>query len=440
MRGMVDRVFPERSDQRVTLRQALIAIPFVAAAVVASLTRTGGAGALNSTWIEDAKRFLSSALTKPFPGTVFRPFNGYFHVGPRLLTGLAVLFPVRWAAPVLTLLAVAMLAAFAGVVYVASGAFLDRWWQRLLVAAPVMMVPVGHSQSDNDVATLQFPSLYALFWLLLWRPASRLGKVAAVLLAAYVTFSSILALILLPLLVLRLFAVRDWTTRAIAFGYACGAGTQVFGEVSGVTTRDNIGHPRFDVLWVLGQYAVRAVPSSLLGEAWLGGPGVNADGVPVPLHIPNLAVHVTLIVAAWLVVAGALALALRHLTAPHWPLAVLAGAASLLIFGAEVAVMGSVQPRYLIAPALLIYTALVALLRPRPGLRLRPAAAPVAVLAVLLAVASAANWRVDNSRARSQAWSVTVRQGREACAMRHITVYRYTYSWWFVDIPCDRIQ
>src|SRR5689334_2819741 len=445
IRRLADALYPAPTRHPLTRRRFLVATAAVIAGMVAALSRTGGAGALNSTWIEDAKQFLSSALTRQLPDPIFTPFSGYLHVGPRLLTEVAVLFPVRWAAPVQTLLAVGMLAVFASVAYLGSGAFFAKAWQRLVVAAPVLVVPVGHTQSDNDVATLQFPSLYAMFWLLLWRPASWVGKAGAVLLAAYITSSSILGLLLLPLLVIRLVAVRDWTSRLIALGYASGAGLQLFYQVTGRATRTGIGHPTKDVAWLLQEYATRALPRAVFGEIWLGGPGTDQTGAPVPLDTPSPAMHVALIALAWLIVAAAVALALLRRTRPHWPLAVLAGGASVGIFVVQIANMGNVQPRYVIAPALLIYVMLAALLRPREpaandGQAKRRAALPLLVVTVVLAAACAANWRVDNGRARSMPWDAIVDQGRQACSTGIVTTYRYWYTWWYVDIPCRRLR
>lgn len=439
-RRLVASLFPEPGLAPATRRRVLFAVVSLLAGAALSLSRTRGPGALDSTWIEDGKRFLTGALNNPFPGPIFEGFNGYFHVGPRILAEIAVLFPIRWTAPVLTLLAVAMLLAFASVAYIASGAFLNRWWLRLLVAAPVMAIPVGHTQADNDVATLQFPSLYALFWLLLWRPRSRVAKAAAVLLAAYVMSSSILALALLPLLLLRLVGVRDWTTKAIALSYTAGAALQIGGLISGANQREGIGEPNYNPIWVLREYVVRAVPRSILGEVWLGGPGTDDGGNVVPLHVVHTTEHYALIAIAWLILAGALACALLNITRPHWPLAVLAGVASLVVFGVETANMGMVEPRYVIPAALLLYVAVAALLRPHDTTRLVDSARPAIAFAVLLAVVCVANLRVDDTRSRSQAWSVTVAKGRHACATTGIQKYHYQYTWWFVDIPCSRLR
>jgi hypothetical protein len=50
---------------------------------------------------------------------------------------------------------------------------------RLLVVVPVVVVPLGQTQMHNDMATPQFPALYATFWLLLRGPAGRVGALFA---------------------------------------------------------------------------------------------------------------------------------------------------------------------------------------------------------------------------------------------------------------------
>ncbi|WP_213455396.1 hypothetical protein [Rhizomonospora bruguierae] len=445
-------LYPAGPPPRPSRRARWLGALAVLAGIAVSLARTGGPGALNSTWIEDGKRFLSGAFAEALPGPLLTPFNGYYHLGPRLLAEVAVLFGVRWSAPVLSLLAAAVLASFAATAFVASRPFLPQWWLRLLVAAPVVAVPLAHTQADNDVATLQFPALYALFWVFLWRPATRGGKVAAVLLAGFVVASSILAVTLLPLLLARLVLIRDWTTRAMALCYAAGATLQFAGLATGATTRDGIGERRLDPLWMAGSYVSRAVPRAVLGERWLGGPGVDASGNPVPLAVPSPAVHVGLIVVAWLVVAAAVAVAALGLTRPHWPLAAAAAVASVAVFAVEIGNMGSVQPRYVIPVALLVYVTLAALLRPRPageplphrarrlGLVSAHSRYPVLALAVLLAVVTGVNLRGGNTRAESLGWDRIVERATAACAAEPIATYRYTHSWWYVDIPCDRVR
>src|ERR1700739_2743227 len=79
-----------------------------------------------------------------------------------------------------------------------------------------------------------------------------------------------------------------------------------------------------------------------------------------------MAVHEALIGGACAIVVAVVLIALGKLTAPQWPLAVTALAFSVLLFVGEIVDNEPVvQPRYVIAPALLLYAAIVAMLRPR---------------------------------------------------------------------------
>jgi len=103
-----------------------------------------------------------------------------------------------------------------------------------------------------------------------------------------------------------------------------------------------------------------------------------------------------------------------------------------------------VQSRYVIAPAMLLYTALVALMRPK----LREGATsastvvrwlPAAGFAVLLLVAVVLNFRVTNGRTTSPAWTSVVATAHGACALPHVTAYTFVHEWWFVTIPCSKV-
>ncbi|HTF11573.1 MAG TPA: hypothetical protein VK659_25695 [Asanoa sp.] len=446
-------LFPEPAGAGPSARSLLFGVLGFLALMGVSISRTGGPGALNSTWIEDAKRFLTGALSgQPASEVVFTPFNGYLHVGPRLSAEVATLFGVRWAAPVLTLIAVALITTAAVVAYTASGRFFQQWWLRALVAVPVVMVPVGHTQADNDIATVQFFAFYGLFWALLWRPRTPVGKAVVVAVALYATTSSILPVVLLPLLLLRLWAVRDWVTRAVAVAYLFGLGLQGYYMLTGDSSRAGVGEPRYNPLWLLKEYVDSAVPRAVLGEKWLGGPGTDISGYPIPLTIGGAA-HLVLALVAWAIVATVVVLAVRRLTNPHWPLVIAAVVCSGLFFAAAVSNMGWTQPRYVIPTALLLYVAFVALLRPVPAAAATaaPAAAsarprlatrvPIFGLVVLLAVVCAVNLRGPNGRSTSQGWAETARQATAACTANPSKPwFDYKHTWWTVRIPCKRVR
>jgi hypothetical protein len=435
-------------------RQIAGGAAFLIAGAAASLARTRGPGALNTIWIEDAGNFLQDALHESVLTTLTTQMNGYYDLVPRAVTAVAVAFPLQWAPGIMAACAALQYAMFGFIAYIASGPHLRSRWLRLLVAAPACMIPLGYTQANNDLATVQFIALYGTFWLLLWLPATRAGRVASPVVMLGVTFSSILPVAFAPLVAARVIADRSKNTIAVAACWAVGLAAQWSVQLRGLSNRPSSWYT--SPLWVLRNYVTRAVPRAIFGESALGGPGTNAEGMPAPLHITSMGVHDALIAGAWAVVAVAVAIALARRTEPHWPLAVTAGAFSVLVFLSEIVDnLSIVQPRYVIAPALLLYVAIVAMLRPR-GLgaggaqarRTRPAVSwsaaarwyPVAIFAVLLAIACAANFRVTNGRSQSPPWTTVVAQARASCQRPGVTSYRYAHAWWQVEIPCGRVR
>jgi len=159
-----------------------------------------------------------------------------------------------------------------------------------------------------------------------------------------------------------------------------------------------------------------------------------------------MAAHAALIGCAVAVVLLAIVLARCRFTDPNWPLAVLAGLYSLGIFTVELLVNTPVvQTRYVIAPAMLVYTVLAGLLRPRQrvgapagqrALRWLPAAG----VAVLVVVAITLNFRVTNGRSSSPPWTSVVAAATSACAQPNVVSYLYVHEWWQLSIPCSRVR
>jgi hypothetical protein len=457
-------LFRPSSGGRLTWRKVLASILFVVGGAAVSLARTSGPGALNSTWIEDAGVFLTDALHESVMTAVASQFNGYYNVVPRLVASVAVLFPVTWAPGIMSAFAAAEYAMFGLIAYIASGPHLRSPWLRLLIAAPTCLVPLGYTQVNNDLATVQFIALYGLFWLLLWRPTTRAGQVCAPIVMLGATLTSILPVFLAPLVAARLIADRSKTAIAVAVCWTVGLATQWSVQLRGMSNRANDLYT--SPLWILGQYVTRTIPRAIFGEIALGGPGTDFRGYAVPLSIPNMAVHEALIWGACAIVVAVVLIALGRLTAPQWPLAVTALVFSVVLFVGEIIDNYQiVQPRYVIAPALLLYTAIVVMLRPRGmtddaspagepnGVTSgdAPAAAsrgllpavgawvPVTVFAVLLAVVVGFNYRVVNTRSESPPWTAVVAAATNACKEPGVADYEYSHLWWHVQIPCSRV-
>ena len=478
-------LFRQTTARPLGWRQVLGAIGFVVVGAAISLARTEGPGALNTTWIEDANNFLQDALHQGVLTTLTTQMNGYYDVVPRALTAIAVTFPLSWVPGIMSAFAALEYAMFGLIAYVASGPHLRIRWLRLLVAAPTCLIPLAYTQVNNDLATVQFIALYGTFWLILWRPATLGGRIAAPVIMLGVTLTSILPLVFAPLLAARLIADRSKQAIALTACWAVGLAVQWSVQLRGMSNRISA---YTNPLWVLWNYVTEAVPRALFGEKALGGPGTDGEGHPIPLVIPNMAVHVALIVGAWAILAVIVSVALGKFTAPHWPLAVTALLFSVLLFLGEIVDnLQIVQPRYVIAPALLLYLAVVAMLRPRraaaaavaaaggqpagsppgadqpdgkiaedgpdgndvpvPGARRTPTAGrralvawvPVTVFALLLAVTCGFNYRVQNNRSESPAWTSVVAAATRLCMKPGVTYYPYAHSWYRLEIPCSRI-
>ena len=407
-----------------------------------------GAGSLNTIWIEDAKFLLNQGLNLPFHTALASPISSYYQEPARIFTEIAVHFPLSWAPGVMAVFAAAEYALYGLVAYIASGPYLRSPWLRLLIAAPVCALPLAYTQVNNDLVTVQFFGLYGAFWTLLWIPGTRAGRILSPVIMATVSWTAVLSIVFFPLVIARLVVDRSKNAWCLAVLWAGGVWLQLSETILGRSHHDQFGlnSPFF----VLKNYVARVVPRALFGERSLGGAGTDYRGYLAPLHITNSGAHDALIVCAWLVVLVLAALAAIRFTDPNWTLAGVAALFSVGIFIDELTVNTPVvQPRYVIAPALLLYTALVALLRPRAPREGQPERAPraqslrwlpAAGFAVLLAVAMTLNFRVTNGRTTSPAWTSVVADGKSACADPGVSAYTFVHEWWWVTIPCYRLR
>ncbi len=181
-----------------------LAVSVVVVAGVTPVLRQVGASALETIWAEDGRVFLQSALSQgplaAFSGT----YAGYLHVVPRVAAEAAALLPLGLASEVITLAAngIAALCAFA--VFVATRPHLRSPVLRALLAVSLVLLPTAGVEVLNNLANVQWYLLTASFWLLLWRPHSRVGNLGASLLLVATALSAPLSVLLVPLALARL--------------------------------------------------------------------------------------------------------------------------------------------------------------------------------------------------------------------------------------------
>jgi hypothetical protein len=393
------------------------------------LLRQPGAGALDTVWAEDGGRFFSDAVRYGPVAALARPYAGYYHAVPRLLAGLATLAPPSALAAVLAVQAALCTALIAVLVYVASGSHLTSRLSRVVVSAVVVVAPLAQDDALNSIANLHWYGFYAMFWVLIWTPRSPAGRVAAAVLVGLVAASDILVLAFVPLALVRALRRRPDGSRdrhgiVLAALLGSGLALQIAGLLFGSSSRQLSLNP---VRALIG-YAVRVVPAPLVGQRWLGTGEVGTRWL-------------VLAALAWLVLLGAVLVARRGPVRPGWPLAVTAVLHSLALYVLPVLLSGVATPRYALAPAMLLVTALVAALQPAGALA--SAKVPLYAFVALLAVVCAVNLRIDNSRAHGPRWSTEFDRARQSCttgATAEVPIPPVDDNHWRVRLPCRYVQ
>lgn len=438
--GWSARLFAPAPAFVLRARDLLLALAALGLGAAVVLGRQPGAGALNTVWAEDGNIFLSDATNRSPLDALTTSYAGYYHLIPRLLAELAALTPAGAAAEVLAVEAALCTAVFALLVYIASAGQLASRWSRVLVAAVVVVLPLGQDDLPNAIANLHWPALYVLFWMLLWTPSSRPGRTVAPLVVLFIAASDILVAALLPLACLRLLVRRDRYSVLLASAFIAGWAVQVVGLLTGSASRALALNP---FRWLTG-YVVRVVPQTMLGERWFGG-AVDARWL-------------ALAAAAWLVLT-ALVLASLRLVRSNMVLALVAAVQSVLLYALPVFLSGNATPRYAAAPAMLVVTALVALATPRgeeavhgarPSVDTRAErgwvrAVPLGVLTVLLCITWAVNYRLDNRRADGPGWREQIAVARATCATEHpatveVPIPPAKPTAWSARLPCRYVR
>jgi hypothetical protein len=447
LRERAEEMFAPPRRRRLTWGGALSAVGVSIAMAAYSLLRVGGAGAFNSVWAEDGSNFLSDAYLLPARETIFKPINGYFVVLPRVIGEVASQFPLLWGPAVLSTCAALYSSAMAVMVYVASATTLRRPFLRAVAAFAIVAAPLAESTltfGPNMVAPLQFVELYGLFWVLVWTPSRNLAKAVAITFVVLSGLSTFLAVLLLPLALFRLWALRNRWSMLLLTLIVLGGLFQTTGLALGLTSRSGISHPRLDPLWALRSYVDWALPFGLVGEKPMSDAGFAAPGVHTggggPLYWSG-------VLATWLVIAAVIVVAYRRLTRPYWLFAAVAAGQSAWLLCGQIIFQGKLELRYAYTPSLIAVAGLLALLCPvrvsRHSLRVAWAGSwlPAVVLVGLLAAGAGVNYRVASPRTAAVPWNVQVEQSRRQCQANPLLPFVITVSVdaWFVIVPCERL-
>lgn len=406
----------------------------VALGVMLLLLRQGLGPPLDSLWAEDGAVFLQTALDTSLAEAVAQPYSGYLHLVPRTVAEVIARFPAAWWPALTSLLAATLVSVSAATVYVASGAQLHGRPLRVTLAALVVLLPSAGHESLNTLAYTHWYLLAAVFWVLLWRPATWWGTAWAGALVLVTGLSTPVLLLLAPLALLRGAISRFPSDRVVAGAFAVGAVVQ--GTVVATGSPPAAGGAGTD----LGvAYLLRVVGGSALGQAgtvrlWidLGWVGVLLLAVGLVVLVAFLANHRdprTRAVSLLLVGSSAVIFLVT---------ASMRGAGEELVWAAGT--FNDAGARYTIVPVLLLLSAAAVYLdrrgldvSPRRWARLRAAA--IGVVALVAAVSFTALGNRDRV-----SWSEQLHVAAERCTAGtdRVVVPVSPAEGWTIALPCRR--
>jgi len=269
----------------------------------------------------------------------------------------------------------------------------------------VLAVPVGENlaaTTADNVATLQFIGIYVVLWMLFWRPARRIVQVVAYALVLIVTLSTFLVVALLPLAVLRVVVARDRLGQSMLATIVAGAALNLVALQLRLTARPSFLVPHYDPVWALRSLIAWAVPSSVFGYRVTEN-RVPLTGTPGPYAVIALLLLAAVVgIAAWYC----------H---PQWTVAGIIAAEAVILFCGAAMSSGATELRYVVAPELMLFAAMAALLRPSAtGGWSRNV--PTIGLAMAVLLACAISYRMPSNRTNEPVgWTALVSAARVVC-------------------------
>jgi hypothetical protein len=444
----LNSIFASTPDRPRTRRRTWLAMLVVAVGTVVSLLRTTGTGPLQSIWEEDGRDILTDPLFMSGARVLARPAVGYFVLVPRIQGEIAAFFPLAWSAAVLSISSALLCALMTLLVYHTSGAHLKSRLARFMVSAPMLVAPVAEnirSEIYNRPVCLHFFALYTVFWVLLWVPARRSGRIVAISTVFLSAFSTILTVGFIPLALLRAITRRDRTSISMLLILGSGAVANLVARQTGYATRGVTMRP--DPLWALGDYFFWGLPTAMLGYR------ATESLEKLPSQFWGSAFwqvvgdNALIIGASWLIVAAIVVLAAtRRFTRPAWLLALVAGGHSIGLLFMMLIAEGTSEYRYLYPMEMLLFAALTMLLLPSDRFSPTKALTPLVVFAVFVAAISSMNYRWDNTyRAQAPRWTDQLDRAAADCQSHPLRQKVYVRSapaqfWSVVVIPCSRLR
>jgi hypothetical protein len=212
--------------------------------VVVMLVRVAGTPvpAWDSIYGEDFGIFLVQALQHPWPLLV--PYAGYLQLVPRLIAQFVVYLPLRDAAAAFAIIGALVTVGCALFIFHASAGHVRSPVLRFVLALSVVLLPVAQLEIADSGVNSPWYLLFALFWAVLWRPATRAGVAGAAAVGFLTAASTTMSIVFAPLLLARVIALPRLREHAVTAGWAAGCLLQVPYVVSNLgSAQSRVGHP-----------------------------------------------------------------------------------------------------------------------------------------------------------------------------------------------------
>ncbi len=245
-------------------RTALIAF-CVLVATALQITRQPGVSSLDTIWAEDGGIFLNGAINQSFLEALGEPLGSYLHLAPRLINEIVSVFPLGYAAALITTISAFVVALLGLYVYVLTGELFRTQGARLALAVTFVLLPAAGYETNANTINLHWYLIFVSFLVLVTRPQTTRGIALGAVVVGFATMSDPLTGLLLPLAAWWLWEQRTWRAAIIPAVLVAGLIVQ-FGVA---TAQQPLGNPPWELVDLPNLYALRVAAGLLVGDAYL---------------------------------------------------------------------------------------------------------------------------------------------------------------------------
>jgi hypothetical protein len=438
LRKVLDRsLFPQAPADALRFRGwegVVVLLAFLALAAALQFLRAGPTESAKALFAEDGPVYLGGALTNGLFDSLTSPYAEYLVVLPRLIGELGTIPPLRYAPEMMNVSAALLVALSALAVWVSSAGLIRNAYLRVLLVALVLVPAASGLETVVSATNVAWYTGFAVFWLLLWRPAADWSAGLGALLILATGLSSPTIFFFVPLAALRAIAIRDRRDALIVGAFALALAIQLPVTAFG---SEHVTDPE----WTANIFTtfLQRIPLGVALGLELGGEAWEEWGWGA-LIVAGLAVAAALIALAARATSGRL----FALIAVATGVVMFFGSSYTRGLGDEMTwpqnLVTAFGGRYAMIPVLLIASAAIVLadscLRAPKPLRW-----PAIATAVVLLVATVTSFGGDANR-DMPSWANSLREGAATCRSKggtDATVF-ITPEGWTMGVPCERLE